>query len=59
MKKLRIGLLQGNFRSSFAETVPQIAQIAQFKEQMGPEDFRYNQDLLISLTRQAAASGAG
>ena len=58
MKQVRIALLQGNFRSSFAETIPEIAQIAQFKEQMGPEDFRYNQDLLISLTRQAAASGA-
>ena len=55
---MRIGLLQGNFRSSFPETVPEIAKIANFQEEMGPEDFRYNQQLLITLAREAAAGGA-
>ena len=58
MEKFRMALLQGNFRSNFTETVPQIAETAKFKEQMGPEDFRHNQDLLISMIRRAAGLGA-
>ena len=58
MKKVTIGLIQGNFRSSFAETVPEIAQVARFQEQMGPEDFAFNHKLFVSLAREAASARA-
>ena len=58
MRKLTIALLQGNFRSAFDETIPEIAQIADRRADMGPEDFRSNQRLLISLARRAAEEGA-
>ena len=58
MKRLKIGLVQANFRSAFRETVPEIARIARNRPTMGREDFEFNQRLLISLARQAVAEGA-
>jgi deaminated glutathione amidase len=58
MKRLKIGLLQGNFRSAFSETIPEIACVAEPRGQMSAEDFRYNQQLLIVLAREAALAGA-
>jgi predicted amidohydrolase len=58
VRRLKIGLLQGNFRSAFPETIPEIARVAQPREQMSVDDFRYNQQLLILLAHEAALAGA-
>ena len=58
MKPLKLGLLQCNFRSAFDETIPQIAQVAGGKCSMGPDDVRFNHELLIAQIRAAAADGA-
>ncbi|MBI4024858.1 MAG: carbon-nitrogen hydrolase family protein [Verrucomicrobia bacterium] len=58
MKKLRIALLQANFRSSFPEKIPAIARVARPRKAMRPEDYEFNHRLLISLARKAAAKGA-
>lgn len=58
MRRFKVGLLQGVFRSAFKETIPEIARVARPQAQMGPEDFRYNHGLLIALAREAAGKGA-
>ena len=58
MRRFKVGLLQGVFRSAFKETIPEVARVARPQAKMGPEDFRYNHGLLISLAREAAGKGA-
>ena len=48
MRRFKVGLLQGVFRSAFKETIPEVARVARPQAEMGPEDFRYNHGLLIS-----------
>lgn len=55
---MKIGMLQGNFRSAFDESDPQIRQNANIVSNFGPGDIRFNQDLLLKLARQAAKDGA-
>ena len=58
MKRLKIALIQANFRSAFQETIPEIAAKARNQAELGPEDVRSNQDLFIKMVREAASSGA-
>jgi predicted amidohydrolase len=58
MKKLRLALLQANFRSSFPEKVPAIARVARPRKRMRAEDYEFNHRLLLSLARKAVAKGA-
>ena len=58
MKRLYIGLLQSNFRSSFPERIPAIARVARPRKEMRCEDYEFNHRLLLSLVGKAAAKGA-
>lgn len=57
-KKVKIGLLQANFRSAYICSIPGVVEVNRLKEDMQADDFRFNHELLITLTRQAAQKGA-
>ena len=58
MKKVRIGLLQGNFRNAFDEEFAQIREVSDHRDTLTECDFEFNQNLVIKLIRQAAKNGA-
>ncbi len=58
MKPLTLGLLQCNFRSAFDEEIAQVAQVAGPKSPMGPDDVRFNHELVMAQMRVAVADGA-
>lgn len=58
MKPLTIGLLQGNFRNAFHETIPDVRRGSDYRETLGTKDFDHNQGALLDLVRSAASDGA-
>ena len=58
MNPLTIGLLQGNFRNAFRETIPELRCLSDYRETLGMGDFDHNQDTLFALIRSAASEGA-
>jgi len=58
MRDLSIGILQGNFRSSFDEKLAHVRAVADLVPEMRDADFAHNMSVLKRLAREAAKQGA-
>ena len=58
MRAFKIGLVQANLRSAFAESVPEIARVARPLPDLDEQDIRFNQERMLSMVAGAAEAGA-
>ena len=58
MKKVKIGFIQGGFRSAFHEKIPELRENNEYYEMLDYDDFKYNQGTLLRLIHAAAQAGA-
>ena len=58
MRKVTIGLIQGSFRSSFDEKVPELRKQNEYSDILAHDDFQYNQGTLLNLILDAVEEGA-
>ena len=58
MQPFKIGLIQASYRSSFKESLPEIARFSSYKAEMTEEDFDFNLQRFVNLAREAASRGA-
>ena len=58
MKKVKMGLIQGGFRSAFDEKISKLRNHNEYYDMLGLEDFQYNQEKILRLIHKAAEEGA-
>ena len=58
MQKVKIGLIQGGFRSAFEEKIPELRKHNEYYDMLDYDDFQYNHGTLLQMILAASEEGA-